>query len=66
VSGFCRFADWSGSAIVDFTYLTLVLERRLAPVDAVAATRSELRFAGSALNPGEGQIFPMDLRIVGN
>lgn len=66
VSGFCRFADWSGSAIVDFTYLTLVLERRLAPVDAVAATRSELRFAGSALNPGEGKIFPMDLRIVGS
>jgi hypothetical protein len=66
VSGFCRIADWSGSAIVDFTYLTLVLERRLAPVDAVAATRSELRFAGSALNPGDGKMFPMDLRIVGS
>jgi hypothetical protein len=66
VSGFCRFAEWSGSAIVDFTYLTLVLERRLAPVDAVAATRSELRFAGSALNPGDGKMFPMDLRIVGS
>lgn len=65
VSGFCRFADWSGSAIVDFTYLTLVLERRLSPADAVAATRESVRFAGSAPLPGSATVMPMDLRLVG-
>jgi hypothetical protein len=65
VSGFCRFADWSGSAIVDYTYLTLVLERRLPPAAAVAATRDSVRFAGSAPLPGSTTVMPMDLRIVG-
>ena len=65
VSGFCRFADWSGSAIVDFTYLTLVLERRLSPADAVTATRESVRFAGSAPLAGSATVIPMDLRLVG-
>jgi hypothetical protein len=45
ISGFRTDVDWAGSAIVDFTYLDLVLERGLAPEDAVRETRRMLSFA---------------------
>lgn len=45
ISGFTLPADWAGSALVDFTYLELVLGRGLAPFDAVRATREMLTFA---------------------
>ncbi|HKD99745.1 MAG TPA: hypothetical protein VKE69_01945 [Planctomycetota bacterium] len=46
ISGFTVPVDWAGSAIVDFTYLDMVLERGLAPEKAVEAVRSMLTFAG--------------------
>ncbi len=46
ISGFRVAVDWAGSAIVDFAYLSLVLEQDLAPAAAVRATRAMLSFAG--------------------
>ncbi len=45
VSGFVNAADWGGSAVIDFTYLDLVLERNMSPAMAVAQTRKMLSFA---------------------
>ena len=47
VSGFTRKVDWAGSALVDFTYLDLVLERGLDPIRAVQETRRLVAFASS-------------------
>lgn len=46
ITGFKVPVDWAGSAIVDFTYLDLVLEHEMAPADAVASVRSMISFAG--------------------
>jgi hypothetical protein len=46
ISGFRASADWAGSAIVDFTYLTLVLEKGLEPAEALRFTRGAVGFAG--------------------
>lgn len=45
ISGFVESVDWAASAIVDFTYMQLVLEQGLEPAAAVAATRRMLTFA---------------------
>lgn len=52
VSGFTRSVDWGGSALVDFTYLDLVLERGLEPEAAVAETRRLLAFASGTVPEG--------------
>jgi hypothetical protein len=44
--------DWAGSALVDFTYLDLVLGRDVAPEQAVRLVREMLGFARP---PGETQ-----------
>ncbi|MBL8878983.1 MAG: hypothetical protein JNG88_07670 [Phycisphaerales bacterium] len=57
ISGFTKPADWAGSAIVDFTYLELVLERGMAPADAVKTTRDLVKFArenSDTAIPGSG------------
>jgi hypothetical protein len=61
ISGFTQVADWGGSAVVDFAYLDNLLERRLSPADAVAATRRNIIFAGDT---APGPVSPMGLRIV--
>ncbi len=59
ISGFRETVDWAASAIVDFAYLSLVLEGGLTPDEAVQATRSMIRFAGA---PGpELALPPADL-----
>lgn len=45
ISGFTKTADWAGSAIVDFTYLELVLARGMDPAAAAAETRKLIKFA---------------------
>jgi hypothetical protein len=62
ISGFVESVDWAASAIVDFTYLSLLLERGLEPAAAVAATREMLQFANP---PGESRgVLPgCDLRV---
>jgi hypothetical protein len=50
ISGFPVSVDWAGSALVDFTYLELVLGRGVAPAEAVGQVREMLTFARP---PGE-------------
>ena len=50
ISGFVESVDWAASAIVDFTYMQLVLEQGLEPAAAVEATRRMLTFANK---PGD-------------
>jgi hypothetical protein len=57
ISGFTTAVDWGGSAIVDFTYLELVLARGMAPREALDWTRKTIAFAGNATEgpiPGTG------------
>jgi hypothetical protein len=53
LSGFGVAVDWAASAIVDLTYMHLVLERGMAPAEAVAALHSMLSFARSETNDGD-------------
>lgn len=57
ISGFTKTADWGGSAIVDFTYLELVLGRNIPPAQAGRLTREMVKFAGENSGgpiPGSG------------
>jgi hypothetical protein len=64
ISGFTVDVDWAGSAIVDFTYLHLVLEQGLEPAPAARAVRSMLTFAGEA-GSSKGPIGGCDLTVLG-
>lgn len=55
ISGFVESVDWAASALVDLTYMQLVLEQGLDPADAVAATRRMLTFANP---PGDTGALP--------
>lgn len=55
ISGFRATADWAGSAIVDFTYLSLVLEQGIEPAEALRFTRETVRFAGPPESMGDGR-----------
>jgi hypothetical protein len=46
VSGYRTSVDWAESAIIEFTYLDLVLARGLAPADAAEQLQKLLPFAG--------------------
>ena len=63
VSGFTNFADWAGSAVIDFSYLDLILSRKFKPADAVKAARENILFARETGPPG-GAIAPAGLKIV--
>ncbi len=54
ISGFANAADWGGSAIVDFTYLDLVLEHNMEPRAAVEETRRTVLFARNRDPNGPG------------
>jgi len=53
VSGFINPADWGGSAVVDFTYLELIMARGMDPVAAGQQTRKMLSFAREQSAPGD-------------
>ena len=63
VSGFTKVADWAGSAVIDFSYLDLVLSRRMAPKEAVRQIRKNVMFAGEDENL-DSAIKPAGLKIV--
>lgn len=46
ISGYANAADWGGSAVIDFTYLDLILARGMTPQAALAQTKRMLTFAG--------------------
>ncbi len=61
ISGFGVSVDWAASAIVDLTYMQLVLEQGMAPAEAAAAARRMLTFANP---PGDSGPLPgCDLRL---
>lgn len=61
ISGYANTADWAGSALTDFTYLSLIFEHNLSPNAALDEVRRNLRFASEQ---GEaGVIKPSLLRI---
>jgi hypothetical protein len=63
ISGYTNNADWAGSAVIDFTYLNLILERRLDPADAVKQTKILLPFANKNPLPNSS-IAPAGLTII--
>jgi hypothetical protein len=63
ISGYANTADWAGSAIIDFTYLDLILEHGLSPAAAIAETRESLRFADQVDGTAPGVIPASLLRI---
>jgi hypothetical protein len=63
VSGFTKVADWAGSAVIDFSYLDLVLSRQMKPGEAIRQIRSSVTFAGEKDTP-DCAIKPAGLKIV--
>jgi hypothetical protein len=63
ISGYANFADWGGSAVIDFTYMDLVLARGMTPADAFAQTRKAISFAGDKARPGDA-IAPANLVFI--
>jgi hypothetical protein len=46
ISGYTTSVDWAASAILEFTYLDLILARGMSPPEAAAALPNLLTFAG--------------------
>jgi hypothetical protein len=63
ISGYANSADWGGSAVIDFTYLELILARGLSPADALHQTTHMLTFAGNKHHDGDA-IAPAGLVII--
>lgn len=63
ISGYRRDADWAGSAIIDFTYLDLILEHGMTPEEAAAETKRTVQFAGKS-DGSHDAIEPMDFTIL--
>jgi hypothetical protein len=56
ISGYASSVDWAASAILEFTYLELILSRGLPPGEAANQMHQLLTFAGDS-GPGDA-IFP--------
>jgi hypothetical protein len=52
ISGYTTSVDWGGSALIEFTYLDMILDKRLTPAEAAAKLPQLLAFAGAEA-PGE-------------
>jgi hypothetical protein len=65
ISGYVNAADWGGSAIVDFTYLDLILEHGLSPAEAVQETWRTVAFSRIREGESAGQtgLRPSNLTI---
>jgi hypothetical protein len=51
ISGYTTSVDWGGSALIEFTYLDLVLGKRLSPAEAADKLPRLLSFAGDQGDP---------------
>jgi hypothetical protein len=63
ISGYKTSVDWAASAIIEFTYLDLILARGMAPADAARALLKLLPFAGSDPVP-DTPFHPADFALV--
>lgn len=52
ISGYATSVDWAASAIIEFTFLELVLSRGLAPREAAAQLSKLLPFSGTRTSAG--------------
>lgn len=52
ISGYTTSVDWAVSAIIEFTYLDLILARRMTPADAASQLGKLLPFSGDRNVPG--------------
>jgi hypothetical protein len=52
VSGYKTSVDWAQSALIEFIYFDMILEKGLAPAAAAEQLVSLVRFAGSEESPG--------------
>ena len=52
ISGYTTSVDWGGSAILEFTYLDMILSKALAPAEAAAHLVNLIAFAGDGPAPG--------------
>ena len=50
VSGYATSIDWGASAILELTYLDLILNRRMDPADAAASLPAALSFSGDSVS----------------
>lgn len=68
VSGYTTSVDWGASAILEFTYLDLILNRRMEPAEAAASLPLLVRYSGDAVPEGSPyraagfRFFPPDAR----
>ena len=46
ISGYAAYVDWTASALVDFTYLDMILEHYLSPEESASRVKQLLTFAG--------------------
>jgi len=51
VSGYTTSVDWGASALLEFTYLDLMLNRGMDPSDAAATLPAVIRYAGDSVVP---------------
>jgi hypothetical protein len=52
ISGYTTSVDWGASALIEFTYLDLILAKRLSPAQAAEQLGQLLGFAGDEVSPG--------------
>lgn len=52
ISGYTKPADWAGSAVLEFTYLDMILGRGMNPAEAAEQVRKLIAFASDADVPG--------------
>ena len=65
VSGYKTSVDWSQSALTEFVYLDMILEKRLSPAAAADQLIKLVRFAGSEEIPGSPYL-PADFCFFGS
>ena len=63
VSGYSTSVDWAASAIIEFTYLEMILSRGLTPQQAAEQIGKLLPFAGDVAI-ADGAFAPAGFRIV--
>ncbi len=65
VSGYTTSVNWAASAILEFTYLEMVLSYGMTPEQAAGQVRQLLTFAGDGPLPTASPFAPAGFRLVG-
>jgi len=63
ISGYTTSVDWVASAVIEFLYLNLILEKRMSPADAARQTLQLAPFAGDQPIP-DAAIPPAGFRLL--